>query len=113
VIFATSTKVWSIADTGATMPLNWSWTWSGLQPSVVLYWPGTSYVYVGSTNGQLFQLDFSAATPALPPTVQQGAPLVLGSGVARIGAPSLDTRLNMLLVGSESGVLYGVEVPLP
>ena len=49
--------------------------------------------------------------------------VVLGDGVGRLGAPSLDIGLappdvsapgnSLLLVGSESGALYAVEVPLP
>jgi hypothetical protein len=117
LIFATATKLWSVADTApGPITLNWSWTQSGLSPSVVLYWPGTSLAYIGSTNGRLYELDFSNATS---PSFKS---VVLGDGTDRIGAPSLDTLVGppdvppgkkMLLVGSESGVLYGVEIPLP
>jgi outer membrane protein assembly factor BamB len=117
LIFATDTKVWSISDTGAaTMAENWQWTTAELTPSVVLYRPQTSYVYVGSRDGKLYELDFT-----YPP----GAPgfsevITLGDGRGQVGAPSLDVGVappdvspdkKLLIVGSESGVLYGVEVP--
>jgi hypothetical protein len=118
LIFATNTKVWSIADTGAAaMPVNWEWTDAGLNPSVVLFWPQTSYVYVGSRNGRLYQLDFTNATSTTPPA---STPVTLGDGLAQVGAPSLDIGVvppdvspgkKLLVVGSESGTLYGVEVP--
>ncbi|HUL76574.1 MAG TPA: hypothetical protein VL691_04855, partial [Vicinamibacteria bacterium] len=97
---------------------NWTYTAPGLSPSIVLYAPGTSNVYFGGSNGRLYQLDFSydSASPEFAKWV------TLGDGTGRIGAPSLDIGLlppavaagkQLLLVGSESGVLYGVEVPLP
>ena len=120
LMFATNTKVWSISDDGSpSMPPNWQWTVSGLVPSVILYWPQSPYVYVGSKDGKLYELDFSLANP-LPPTSKP--PLVLGDGLGQIGAPTLDIGVvppdvsagkKLLVVGSESGVLYGVEVPLP
>jgi hypothetical protein len=120
LMFATNTKVWSISDNGSPiMGLNWQWTVSGLSPSVILYWPQTNYVYVGSQDGKLYELDFTLANPS-PPTSKP--PLVLGDGLGQIGAPTLDIGVlppdvsagkKLLVVGSESGVLYGVEVPLP
>jgi hypothetical protein len=98
------------------MAENWEWTVvSGLNPSVVLFWPQTSYVYVGSRNGSLYELDFTSAAVGTPPTRKL---VVLGDGLAQVGAPSLDIGppdvtpgKKLLVVGSESGVLYGVEVP--
>jgi outer membrane protein assembly factor BamB len=117
IIFATDTKVWSVSDDGtSTMTKNWEWTVAGLNPSMVLYWPQTNLVYVGSKDGKLYELDFTSANPS-PPTHKP--PLVLGDGLGQIGAPSLDIGVDLgggkrlLVVGSESGVLYGVEVPFP
>jgi hypothetical protein len=116
LVFATNTRVWSVSDTGApVMSPNWQWTVGGLNPSVVLYWPQTSYVYVGSRSGSLYQLDFTAAAPGTPPS---HSVVLLGAGLAQVGAPSLDIAppdvtagKKLLVVGSESGTLYGVEVP--
>jgi outer membrane protein assembly factor BamB len=118
LIFATNTKVWSLSDTGAsTMPWNWQWTVAGLSPSLVLFWPQTNLVYVGGDDGKLYQLDFTSASQATPPSHQV---LVLGDGLGQVGAPTLDIGVappdvaagkKLLVVGGESGVLYGVEVP--
>jgi outer membrane protein assembly factor BamB len=120
LIFATDTMVWSVSDDGSNpMSLNWQWTdvVNDLTPSVVLYWPQTDYVYVGGKDGRLYQLDFTAADRDTPPT---HAILVLGDGKGQVGAPSLDIGVvppdvaegkKLLIVGGESGVLYGVEVP--
>jgi outer membrane protein assembly factor BamB len=117
LIFATDTTVWSVSDAATAMTLRWQWTDGGLNPSVVLYWPETNYVYVGSRNGRLYQLDFTNAGPGTPPT---STFVVLGDGRAQVGSPSLDVGVappdvspgkKLLVVGSESGTLYGVEVP--
>jgi outer membrane protein assembly factor BamB len=110
IIFATGTKVWSVSDDGTpAMTKNWEWTVAGLTPSVVLYWPQTSYVYVGGGDGKLWQLDFTYATahPSFAKSV------TLGDGTGKVGTPSLDIGVSpkLLVVGSESGVVYGVEVP--
>jgi outer membrane protein assembly factor BamB len=118
LIFATNTRVWSVSDAGAAeMVENWQWTAAGLNPSLVLYWPETNLVYVGSRNGALYELDFTLAGSGTPP---QHDVLVLGDGLAQLGAPSLDIGVappdvtpgkKLLVVGSESGTLYGLEVP--
>jgi outer membrane protein assembly factor BamB len=120
LMFATTNTVWSVSDNGSpSMPLNWQWTAAGLSPSVVLYWPQTNFVYVGSKDGELYELEFVPDVVA-PPTVKPA--LVLGDGLGQIGAPSLDIGVEppnvsagkkLLVVGSESGILYGVEVPFP
>jgi hypothetical protein len=117
LIFATGTKVWSTSDDVSPMTKNWEWTVpGGGSPSVVLYWPGTNLVYVGGP-GKLYELNFENADADTPPTSKEVA---LGDGSDQIGAPSLDMAppgapegQGLLVLGSESGVLYAVEVPLP
>ena len=74
-------------------------------------------MYVGGPNGRLYQLDFTNATTGTPPTFEER---ILGDGKGQIGAPTLDIGIatpyvsagkKLLVVGRESGVLYGVEVP--
>jgi hypothetical protein len=119
VIFATDHKVTSVSDDGSsTMTKNWEWTVpAGGSPSIVLYWPETNFVYVGGPGGKLYELDFTNAGPGTPPTVKE---ITLGDGSDQVGAPSLDRfppgaaeGQGMLVIGSEAGVLYGVEVPFP
>jgi len=114
LIFATNTKVWSISDAADPMTKNWEWTPGGPtpNPSIVLYRPQTNLVYVGAANGELYQLDFTSASTSTPPTSKLQ---VLGGGFGQVGAPSLDIGVApaLLVVGSESGVIYGVTVPFP
>jgi hypothetical protein len=114
ILFSTSTKVWSLSDDGSpSLTKNWEWS-AGGPLSTILFWPQTSYVYVGGSNGTLYQLDFSSATTSVPPVV---TPLVLGDGSGQVGAPSLDIGIDLgggqrlLVVGTETGVVYGVAVP--
>jgi hypothetical protein len=112
--FATNTKVWSISDDAPLMTRNWEWTPPGPtpNPSVVLLRPQTDYLYVGSANGELYELSFGGVTyPVTPPHKLQ----VLGGGLGQVGAPSLDIGVTprLLIVGSEPGVVYGLEVPFP
>jgi outer membrane protein assembly factor BamB len=112
LIFATDDTVWSVSDTAVALTLNWQWTDAGLNPSVILFWPLTNLVYVGSASGKLYELDFTSANTSTPPTFKLQ---VLGGGLGQVGAPSLDIGVSpkLLLVGSEPGVLYGVQVPFP
>jgi outer membrane protein assembly factor BamB len=116
LFFATDTKVWSVSDDGGgASGISENWQWSGAaNPSIVLFRPGTTFVYVGAPNGVVYQLDFSQ----LPTTNPQFAkPMVLGggAGAGQVGAPTLDIGVSppLLIVGSEAGVLYAVEVPFP
>ena len=115
LIFATNSAVRSVGDPAVGFFPRW--TWPIANPSAILYWPGTDYVYVGGPNGRLYQLDFSLANTGTPPTFQER---ILGDGKGQIGTPTLDVGITtpyvsagkkLLVVGSESGVVYGVEVP--
>jgi hypothetical protein len=65
------------------------------------------YVVVGSGDGKLYQLDIAGGGP---PVVKS---IVLGDGLSVIGAPTLDVFYNLVYVGSDSGVIYAVQLPLP
>ena len=111
LFFASNTKVWSVPDncsSPCTLSANWVWT-DEPSPSLVLFWREQRYLYVGGSNGRLWQLNlaFSPGHPSFAKSV------TLGDGRGQIGAPTLDIGVSprLLVVGSESGVLYGVEVP--
>jgi len=109
LFFSTNTKVRSVSDSPLRLTENWSLTLGpSVVPSIVLFVPRTTYVYVGGSDGKLYQLDFSQDPPAQ-------TSVTLGDGQAAVGAPSLDIGVspNTILVGSESGVIHAVEVPLP
>ena len=123
--FSTSSQVWSIQDTGTALAANWVWTGGGsVEPGIVLHWPQTDYLYVGGKDGKLYQLDFSGGQPTDSctdyTTVSTCMSIQLGDGQDHLGAPTLDIGVEppdvspgkkMLLVGSEAGVLFAVEVP--
>jgi outer membrane protein assembly factor BamB len=60
------------------------------QPSAILYWRGSNLVYVGSRNGRLYELDFTAADTGrrrrtrARPRRRQG----------QVGAPALDNGVS-------------------
>ena len=110
IYFATDNFVWGVTDTGAaTMPNKFTGPISlpgGAKPSPVLFVPGSHYVYVGGSDGKLYELDTLQATPV-------PKPVTLGDGLAVVGAPSYDRVYNLVHVGTEAGIFYAVQVPLP
>ena len=108
--FATNNFVWAISDTGAaSMPNKFA---SGISlggsvtPSTVLFVPGSHYVYTGGSDGSLYEIDVLGAIPTL-----KSQPL--GDGLATVGAPSLDWFYSLVHVGTEAGIFYAVDSPLP
>jgi hypothetical protein len=76
----------------------------------VLWAPGTKRLYVGGSDGYLYELDFTSANLSTPPVVKK---VRLGDGAAAVGAPSLDRTSGLVYVGTEAGVVYAVQTPLP
>jgi hypothetical protein len=71
-----------------------------------MYVTGENRVYVGSSNGQLCQLDTTLPNP--------GAAAVcvpLGDGTGTVGPPTRDTTSELLHVGTSAGVVYAVRQP--
>ncbi|NOZ93875.1 MAG: PQQ-binding-like beta-propeller repeat protein [Acidobacteria bacterium] len=101
--FSTTNTVWALTDDGSSASLTWSTT-AIPAPSIPLAPFGGSALYVGSSDGRLYQLD--AATGGVDTSV------TLGDGSATIGSPAMDVVNNMAYVGSESGAVYGVALPL-
>ena len=101
---ATSNKVLALSDDGTSASETWSLL-SIPSPSTPLLTPGEPWLYVGSSDGAIYQLDLLSGPP---PTI---TPLTLGDGTAGIGSPSLDVSNSMIYVGSEGGTVYGVAVP--
>lgn len=100
--FTTTNRVWSITDQGASATLDWSLT-TIPNPSVPLLNPATGYLYVGASNGRLYQIH----------TGTQAVTWVTLPRGTYIGAPTLDTSNQMIYVGSDEGVVHAVSVPLP
>ncbi len=103
LIFSTTNDVWALTDTGSGAVLDW--VQPGVAgPSIPLSLGGTG-IFVGSTDGRIHQLNETTGAVS--------SSLILGDGTATIGSPSYDGVNTMLSVGSESGALYSVTVPLP
>jgi hypothetical protein len=108
--FSTNSRVWGVSDTlePSSPMLTPQWFVDDIPaPSIALHRTGTDFVYVGSSNGRLYQIDAAAADPK---ATKKYVELEAGS---QIGAPSLDGPNNLVLVGSATGVVYAVRVPLP
>ncbi|NOZ79559.1 MAG: PQQ-binding-like beta-propeller repeat protein [Acidobacteria bacterium] len=103
--FSTTNDIWAITDDGSSASLGWKQT-SVASPSIPLHVFGAdpTYLYAGSSDGKLYQL--SAADGSVVTSV------TLGDGSATIGSPAYDHVNSTLYVGSESGAVYGVQVPL-
>jgi hypothetical protein len=104
--FATDNRVWSFSDTTSGLSENFppgGISLDGARPSAVLFVPGSHYLYVGASNGRLYEIDTATGTY----TWEQ-----LGDGKAVVGAPSLDRETSLVHVGTEAGVFYAVSVPL-
>ncbi len=107
IYFATDNKVWSVSDTASGMVENFPpgglTLLDGPRPSAVLFVPGSHYLYVGASNGRLYEIDLTNLSQTW---------VELGDGKAVVGAPSLDWVNGLVHVGTEAGVFYAVSVPL-
>jgi uncharacterized repeat protein (TIGR01451 family) len=107
IYFATDNKVWSVSDTASGMVENFPpgglTLLDGPRPSAVLFVPGSHYLYVGGSNGRLYEIDLTNLNQTW---------VQLGDGKAVVGAPSLDWENSLVHVGTEAGVFYAVSVPL-
>jgi fibronectin type 3 domain-containing protein len=102
LFIATSTKITAITDNGASASTAWSH--SIASPSVPLF--DGSHLYTGSSDGRLYQLSNLAG----PPSVTS---VLLGTGAFAVGSPSYDYGNGLIYVGTDSGKLFAVQVPLP
>lgn len=103
--FSTNGKVWGVRDDLEPLAPNLSTLWfidDIPNPSIVLQRPGTDMLYVGGGDGKLYKINVADVDPELSKTF-----VLLEPGV-QIGAPSLDLTFNLVLVGSDSGVIYAV-----
>jgi outer membrane protein assembly factor BamB len=102
IYFSSNNNVQCLKDLGnGFTSCGGSWPVSVNSPSMVLQIPGTDFIYVGDSNGNLVQINVSN---------QSKTTLPLENNV-QIGAASLDGPNAILVVGSASGTIYGVHVP--
>jgi outer membrane protein assembly factor BamB len=112
--FATTNLVWGLSDRGASADLAWpsAVALGTATPSPVVFTPGRTYLYAGGSDGQLYQLDLRLASPTLAPSVT-GVMLGDPSAVGVVGPPTLERFSQTLYVGTDAGVVYAVQSPLP
>ena len=103
LFFSTTNDVWALTDNGTSANLAWQQT--GISsPSSPLFVLGATNLYVGSGDGKLYQLNTAAGSIVTSVT--------LGDGSAAIGCPAYDVVNQTAYVGSESGAIYGIQLPL-
>jgi outer membrane protein assembly factor BamB len=74
------------------------------RPSIPLKVTDLDALYVGSTDGSLYELALADGTVSTW--------IVLGDGGATVGSPGLDNQNSLAYVGSEDGSVYAVGLPL-
>jgi outer membrane protein assembly factor BamB len=100
--------VWRIRDNGTSGTVVWSQgLGAGVTPSIPLFVAGTSYLYVGGSDGSLWQFDLTRT----PPEGLTSVPLGDGTGV--VGAPTYDSVNDLVYVGTDAGIYYAVASPIP
>jgi glucose/arabinose dehydrogenase/outer membrane protein assembly factor BamB len=107
--FAGTSAVFGLADDGeAASPL--FPPIAANSPSPVLFRPATATaparLYFGGGDQKLHEVDLSQSPPV-------EKTIVLGTVPAVIGAPTFDTARGLVYVGSDAGVVYAIETPLP
>jgi outer membrane protein assembly factor BamB len=105
---STTTKVWGLTVSSPTP--NWPAVTSIPSPSAPTFLPGTSYLFVGGSDGRLYQLDLSAANATTPPAITF---VVLGDGLSAVGRPTVDFASGIVYVGTDAGAFYAVKFPIP
>ncbi len=102
--FATEGYVWKVSDDGLSLIQDLKVGLpNGAKPSAALFVPASQRVYVGGTDGNLYEIDVASGATT---------PVALGDGKAVVGAPSFDWENGLVHVGTEAGVFYAVSVPL-
>lgn len=108
---STNGKVWAFTWDGTTMASVWTGGTGGVaiaSPSIPTF-DGTS-ILVGSNDGRLHQITNLTATA---PT-HTSMPLGAGTAGTVVGSPTLDYAVpNLLYVGTDSGLVYAVQYPIP
>jgi len=98
---STQNSVHRVTDSGTSDVLDWVIGVPGA--SIPAYPPGREFLWVGSSNGQLFQLEAGSGN---------GRAVTLTRGrMPGVGAPSFDVSNGLIYVGTENGEVFAVEAP--
>ncbi len=103
VLFTTTNKVWCVSiQTGSEGTLLWAKDLTGRSPAPPFLWNGR--VYIGLGDGKLLQMNAADSTNPVELSVEEGAAL---------GTPGIDATTSRVFIGSESGTVHSVAIPLP
>jgi len=98
---STQNTVRRIHDNGSTVVLDWAAEVPGA--SIPTYPPGRRFLWVGSSDGKLYQIDAITGDKTF---------VTLTSGsMPGVGSPSFDLFNGLIYVGTENGEVLAVEVP--
>jgi len=107
LFFSTSNNVYCITDDGgADYTVRWTVT-DIPSPSTPLFLFGTSYIYVGASDGRLYQINTTTGAHTSVELAPGATPVPV------VGSPAYDYVNRMVYVGTDTGVMYAVSVPLP
>ena len=101
---STTTTVWSLQDNGVSAQENWRIT-SIASPSAPLLLRWLNHLYVGSSDGNLYEIPLGGAGAPTPVAIP------LGDSMASVGSASFDVQSLLIYVGTEAGAIYAVSVP--
>jgi outer membrane protein assembly factor BamB len=105
---STTNNIWGLTD-GSPTP-NWPPVNKIPSPSNPIFTTGGTLLFVGASDGQLYELDMTLANPTTQPVIKS---VLLGPGAANVGSPTLDPANTMVYVGTDAGIIYAVQEPLP
>ncbi len=109
IYVATTTKLWALnPDGSAFWPASGVTLPAGATPSNPMIVDGRLY---SGGGGKLFEYDATAAEPGTPASVQLGDPAAVPQPV--VGSPAYDVSKGLVYVGTDTGIVYAVKVPLP
>ena len=121
LLFSTSDKLWAIDDLPASTaaPAAAVWVRDGSatssepaasripNPSAPAFLAGGPWIFVGSSNGKVYRLDYATGSAATQLAIPLGDPVTQ----APVGSPTVDVREGFLYVGTAAGVVYAVQLP--
>lgn len=110
--YAAGSSLCGISDLGVGASFKWAPISVIPNPSapILVRILGVPYLYVGSSNGRLYQIN--ADNPSGAGGIKS-VDLRVAGGAATIGPPSFDVFDNMVYVGASSGEVFAVQAPLP
>ena len=121
LLFSTTQKLWAIDDLPASTaaPAAAVWVRDGSatspepaasripNPSAPAFLAGGPWIFVGSSNGKVYRLDYATGSAATQLAIPLGDPVT----PAPVGSPTVDVREGFLYVGTAAGVVYAVQLP--